>query len=53
MKYSCDDQVYYKGHLWDVISEYGGIVKLKREGETVDARKAEVKLSETERSYLV
>ena len=53
MKFKTDDQVYYKGHLWDVVSEYGGIVKLKREGETVDARKAECKLSESDRSYLV
>ena len=51
--YKIDEQVSHKGNLWDVVSEFGGVIKIKRGGETKDVRLHEVAKVDIGRKYKV
>ena len=51
--YKIDEQVSHKGNLWDVVSEFGGLIKIKRQGETKTVRLNQVAKVDIDRKYKV
>ena len=51
--YKIDEQVSYKGSLYDVVSLYGGMIKIKKGGEIEEVRVSEVSKVDIGRKYKV